>query len=338
MCENLLKTCAVAMLVAVSATTAMANNVIYGNSKVRVATTPTAAGTVYASGAADTVTVADLKEAPADFNITTQGIDLSALGVQGVLYTANIYARGIEENGVLQSYPTAIFKDNNGNGLWDNDGTEEAAPTPIAIYDPATGIAGAANGINEAAGDQYKFTGDNADAVCQQALAGAYPDEVTSYIYVMMGRVAAYPKDFSLGTVTIDNYENKAGDVVKFTAVPGVKMDNGAITEQYYFKEWQDANGNSLGNGTITRATTDAGADYTAQSVYAMTVSAPGVVYAVFTKDKTQEATESTTTGIENVTGNQSEADAPCHDMLGRRVGSDYRGIVIQNGRKFVRR
>lgn len=333
MCKNLLKTCAVAMLVAASASTAMANNVTYGNSKVRVATTPTAAGTVYATGTAGTVTVANLKDAPADFNITTQGIDLSALGVQGVLYTANIYARGIEENGVLQSYPTAVFKDMNGNGVWDNDGTEEAAPTAIALFDPATGIAGAANGINEAEGTAYKFTGQDDTTVHQQALAGGYPSEVTSYIYVMMGRVAAYPNDFSKGSVKIDNYENKAGDAVNFTAVPGAKIENGAVTEQYYFKEWQDANGNSLGNGTVTRATTDTGVEYTSQSVYTMTVSAPGVIYAIFTNDKTQEAA-----GIENVTSDRNEADAPCYDVLGRPVGPDYRGIVIQNGRKFVRR
>lgn len=332
--KNLLLTAAIAMSMAA---TAMANNVTYGNSKVRVATTPTAAGTVYATGTATTFTVADLKDAPADFNLTTQGVDLSALGVPGIIYAANIYARGIEENGVLQSYPTAVFKDMNGDGQWNNDGTEDAAPSAIAYYDPTTGIAGAANGINEAEGAQYKFTGDNDAVVYQQALAGAYPEEVTSYIYVMMGRVAAYAKDFSMGTVAIDNLENKAGDVVNFTAVPGAKVENNVITEQYYFKEWQDANGNSLGNGTITRATNEAGVEYTAQSVYTMTVGAPGVVFAVFTNDKTQEATESTT-AIENVADTQAGKAAPCYDLVGRRVDNNYRGIVVQNGRKFVRR
>lgn len=331
---------AVGAIMLMATTTATANNVIYGNSKVRVATTPTASGTVYASGTNPAATVDNLQESPADFNVTALGIDLSALGVQATLYTANIFARGLEENGVLQSYPTAVFKDNNGDGVWNNDGSEEAAPTAISLFDSATGIGGASCGINEAEGEQYKFTGEDGAAVLAQALAGPYPTEVTSYIYVMMGRVAAYPKDFSMGTVAIDNYENKAGDVVNFTAVPGAKMENGAIIEQYYFKEWQDAEGNSLGNGTVTRATTEDGVEYTAQSVYTMTVAAPAVVYAVFTNDKAQEATESSS-GVENLISDQTyntDIDAPCYDVYGRRVNSDYRGIVIQNGRKFIRR
>ena len=31
------------------------------------------------------------------------------------------------------------------------------------------------------------------------------------------------------------------------------------------------------------------------------------------------------------------DVDAPMYDLLGRQVGQDYRGIVIQNGRKYIR-
>lgn len=40
--------------------------------------------------------------------------------------------------------------------------------------------------------------------------------------------------------------------------------------------------------------------------------------------------------GIKSITS--PDADAPRYDLMGRRVGKDYKGIVIQNGRKFFNR
>ena len=52
-----------------------------------------------------------------------------------------------------------------------------------------------------------------------------------------------------------------------------------------------------------------------------------GTVYAIW---------ESTSTSVENVRW-ELDQTAPMYDLLGRQVGQDYRGIVIQNGRKYIK-
>lgn len=49
--------------------------------------------------------------------------------------------------------------------------------------------------------------------------------------------------------------------------------------------------------------------------------------------------TFTTTTGIEDVAvDGEGDDDAPVYNIYGQRVGENYRGIVIKNGRKFVRK
>ena len=47
-----------------------------------------------------------------------------------------------------------------------------------------------------------------------------------------------------------------------------------------------------------------------------------------------------TTTGIDNV--NQIDSaindNAPMYNLAGQRVGKEYKGVVIQNGKKFINR
>lgn len=45
-----------------------------------------------------------------------------------------------------------------------------------------------------------------------------------------------------------------------------------------------------------------------------------------------------TTTGINDITVGANNADAPVYNLAGQRVGKDAKGILIQNGKKFVRK
>ena len=57
-----------------------------------------------------------------------------------------------------------------------------------------------------------------------------------------------------------------------------------------------------------------------------------GTVYAIW-KDENQGPT----TGVEDVRP-ALDMDAPMYDVLGRQVDATYRGIIIQNGNKYLLR
>ena len=41
--------------------------------------------------------------------------------------------------------------------------------------------------------------------------------------------------------------------------------------------------------------------------------------------------------GISNVVAPEADANAPIYNLAGQRVSSDFKGIAIQNGKKFVK-
>ncbi|BBA28988.1 hypothetical protein [Prevotella melaninogenica] len=43
-------------------------------------------------------------------------------------------------------------------------------------------------------------------------------------------------------------------------------------------------------------------------------------------------------TGINEVSNSTVNANAPIYNLAGQRVGKDYRGVVIQNGKKFIKK
>jgi hypothetical protein len=45
-----------------------------------------------------------------------------------------------------------------------------------------------------------------------------------------------------------------------------------------------------------------------------------------------------TSTDVEQVVSPVLDVEAPMYDILGRQVDATYRGIVIQNGNKFILR
>lgn len=59
-------------------------------------------------------------------------------------------------------------------------------------------------------------------------------------------------------------------------------------------------------------------------------------IRAVQRADKLRNDGDSTT-GIEPLTIRKAQTEAPLYNLAGQRVGIDYKGIVIQNGHKFIR-
>lgn len=47
---------------------------------------------------------------------------------------------------------------------------------------------------------------------------------------------------------------------------------------------------------------------------------------------------EAGTSGINDITNNTFDADAPVYNLAGQRVSKDAKGILIQNGKKFIRK
>ena len=46
---------------------------------------------------------------------------------------------------------------------------------------------------------------------------------------------------------------------------------------------------------------------------------------------------KSSTTGIDTIKATQNE-NAPIYNLAGQRVGKNYKGVVIQNGKKFIKK
>ncbi len=42
-------------------------------------------------------------------------------------------------------------------------------------------------------------------------------------------------------------------------------------------------------------------------------------------------------TGISDITANKANANAPIYNLAGQRVNDNAKGILIQNGKKFVK-
>jgi uncharacterized repeat protein (TIGR02543 family) len=72
--------------------------------------------------------------------------------------------------------------------------------------------------------------------------------------------------------------------------------------------------------------------DTSGNKLTVLPVGYDGTVYAIW-KDNNQGPT----TDVENIRP-ALDMDAPMYDVLGRRVDATYRGIIIQNGNKYLLR
>ena len=101
------------------------------------------------------------------------------------------------------------------------------------------------------------------------------------------------------------------------------------------FDHWDK--GNSVDVGTLTESTEGSGKNtYHFQN---WSGSSKKVVLNV-KKAYLRKVIVTTTTsaGIETVRAIELNANAPIYNLAGQRVGKDYKGVVIQNGKKFIKK
>ena len=70
-------------------------------------------------------------------------------------------------------------------------------------------------------------------------------------------------------------------------------------------------------------------ANGTGEALTVLPVGYDGTVYAIW---------KSTPTDVENILRPTLDINAPMYDLLGRQVDETYRGIIIQNGNKYLLR
>lgn len=68
----------------------------------------------------------------------------------------------------------------------------------------------------------------------------------------------------------------------------------------------------------------------------AKSVSIKAAIKQVRVKTITVTLKDSETTGIENVATESVNENAPMYNLAGQRVAKNYKGVVIQNGKKFI--
>jgi len=101
------------------------------------------------------------------------------------------------------------------------------------------------------------------------------------------------------------------------------------------FDHWDK--GNSVDVGTLTESTEGSGKNtYHFQN---WSGSSKKVVLNV-KKAYLRKVIVTTTTsaGIETVRAIELNANAPIYNLAGQRVGKDYKGVVVQNGKKFIKK
>ena len=70
------------------------------------------------------------------------------------------------------------------------------------------------------------------------------------------------------------------------------------------------------------------------------TYSVKGIFGAIFKNVQEVMPIEaiSTTTGINNITTDAADANAPAYNLAGQKVGKEYKGVVIKAGKKFIQK
>ena len=72
--------------------------------------------------------------------------------------------------------------------------------------------------------------------------------------------------------------------------------------------------------------------DYTADNIY----DVKGILVIYKTNYQIYPIVVTSTVGIENIIAD--DADAPAFNLAGQRVGNDYKGVVVKNGKKIIRK
>lgn len=124
-------------------------------------------------------------------------------------------------------------------------------------------------------------------------------------------------------------------DLVKLTNVEigttTYTNSQGKTTINYYAVDGTDSV--QIYNGFHLDAYNDLGSVFTGDTKYTIT----GIVGAVFNNKAEIYLTDNgVTTGIKNVI--KEDGDAPAFNAAGQRVSPSYKGLIIRNGKKFVRK
>lgn len=75
--------------------------------------------------------------------------------------------------------------------------------------------------------------------------------------------------------------------------------------------------------------------NYTGNDKVSTRIGANGAILALFHVEFNEGYNEA---GLENVIAPAEELDAPVYNIMGQRVGQDYKGLVIKNGVKYIQK
>ena len=186
-------------------------------------------------------------------------------------------------------------------------------------------------------------TGDlvNGSVVLQYTEYNGEPEAVavdetnTDELIITKGQAACEPTSVGVAAAA----EN-VNDLVTFSGVT-VVADEGtssASSTKYYAT---DAEGNQV---QIYNGFHDTAFDNLENFATGSKYDVTGVIVAYQSKTMTEpiyeiyplEIKESASTGIESVTAGVLDENAPVYNLSGQRVSRSYKGVVIQNGRKFI--
>ena len=154
-------------------------------------------------------------------------------------------------------------------------------------------------------------------------------------LIISKGAAQCEPKE-----VGVDAAANNVNDLVTFKGVTVVKVEStsSAANDPKYYAT--DANGNQV---QIYNGFHNTAFDNLESFVGSKTYDITGIIVAYQSKTMTEpiyeiypiEMTESTT-GISEVSVSTLDPDAPVYNLSGQRVNSSFKGVIIQNGKKFI--
>ena len=141
--------------------------------------------------------------------------------------------------------------------------------------------------------------------------------------------------------VGVDAAASNVNDLVTFKGVTVVKVESteSAAGDPKYYAT--DVNGNQV---QIYNGFHDTAFDNLDTFVGSKAYDVTGIIVAYQSKSMTEpiyeiypvEIQESSSTGITEVSVNSLDVNAPIYNLAGQRVDATFKGVVLQNGKKFI--
>ncbi|MDD5862036.1 MAG: DUF4465 domain-containing protein [Prevotella sp.] len=170
-----------------------------------------------------------------------------------------------------------------------------------------------------------------------QTISGFY-GAVNTYVQNSILKGDNYAKAFTTGSwLRLDVIGTKADDSVDTLSFYLADYRSTDEAAHYYLKDWTWFDLSALGEvKSITFAFdgSDKG-DYGLNTpTYVLVDNYDGSYDG--TSAKAQNADRTTATSIATVFRREDNVNAPVYNLAGQRVGRDYKGVVIKNGRKYI--